>query len=164
MAREQLERLLAEVAALADRLGENIATLTGLEVDEMLTHAGYDPDMLRQRLHQGAQTLAARLRRDGKPVPRYLGPIIDATAPLEMLAARNRPAALKGMRKWFREVAEAVAAGAPVPQESLSVVRAYRKTADLTPQDARLLDQLEEELRRGSVDQQENQGGDDQTR
>lgn len=159
MARKQLERLLSEAAALADRLTEGDSSLAPGEVNELLKEAGYEPDALRRRLHECAGGIAERLRASCKPVPRYLAYVIEASAPLELLAARNPKVALERVRGWVSSLAAAAASGAaPVPK-TVIVMRAYRKTTELLPEDARLLDELEDEVKARAGSGKKEQGG-----
>lgn len=148
MARKQLEQLLSEVAALADRLSEVDDALSPAELDEHLRDGGSEPAALRQRLHEGVGTIMDRLRDTGKPVPRYLAQVAEATAPLEDVASLSPKVAFLKLKGWIREIRDrASIPGAPVPQETLEVLRAYRKTGNLTPEDIRLLDELEAQLK-----------------
>jgi hypothetical protein len=157
MARKQLERLLSEVAALADRLSEVDDALSAAELDEHLRETGSDPAALRRRLHEGVRTIMARLSEAGKPVPRYLTQVAEATAPLEEIASLSPKAAFEKLRGWVREMRDrASTPRAPISWEALAVLRAYRKTGDLTPDDARLLDKLEAQLKARA---KEGQGG-----
>jgi len=157
MARKQLERLLSEVAALADRLSDMDDTLTGAELDEMLKVAGSDPAALRKRLHEGIQAIALRIRQAGRPVPQYLLEGSEATAPLESVTSVSHKTALEKLRGWLR----GLASGPSVlsTPEGMRVIRAYRKTQDLSGEDARLLDELEAQLKSRST---EGQSGGDQ--
>lgn len=148
MTRKQQERLLSEVAALADRLSEVDDALSAAELDEHLREAGIDPAALGRRLHDGVKAIMARLSEAGKPVPRYLTQVADATAPLEEIASLSPKAALEKLRGWVQEIRErASMPSAPLSEEALAVLRAYRKTGDLTREDARLLDELETQLK-----------------
>ena len=157
MARKQLDRLLSEVAALADRLSEVDDTLAAAELDEHLRAGGSDPAALTQRLHHGVRTVMARLSQAGKPVPRHLTRVAEATAPLEEIATLNPKAALHRLKGWVREMHDrASLPSPPIPQETLAVLRAYRKSGDLTPEDTQLLDELEAQLKARA---KEGQGG-----
>src|SRR5262249_43006032 len=104
MARKQLERLLSEVAALAERLSEVDDGLSPAELDEHLREAGGEPAAPRLRLHESVRTIVARLSDAGKPVPPYLKQIAEATAPLEEVASLSPKAALEKVRGWVREM------------------------------------------------------------
>lgn len=160
MARKQLARLLFEAAALADRLSEGDSTLAPEELNDLLKEAGHEPDALRGRLHEGARGIAQRLREAGKPVPRHLGEVIETTAPLDVLAARRPRTALEKVRRWLRQLASDAATGAAPSPETVAVRRAYRKTAELSREDARLLDDLESEVKaRAATDRKDQDGG-----
>ena len=59
------EELLSEAAALADRLTEGDRALAIDEVDALLKEAGHQPEVLRQRLYEGAETLLYVVAGDG---------------------------------------------------------------------------------------------------
>lgn len=148
MTRKQLERLLSEVAALGDRLSEVDEALSAGELDEHVREAGSDPAALKRRLHEGVKRIVARLSEAGKPVPRYLTEVAEATAQIEEVASLSPKAAFEKLRGWVREMRDrASTPSAPIAQERLEVLRAYRKTGDLTPEDTRVLDELEAQLK-----------------
>ena len=147
MARRQLEQLLAEAAALAERLGESNTDLGPGELDELLKESGHDPNVLRRQLHEGAKAIAARLGKAGKPAPQYLMQVIGATAPLGEFAVMSKKAAVERLRELFRGMASAAAAGIATSSEMMAVSRAHRKKSQISDHDAQLLDKLEAELR-----------------
>jgi|GEM_PF-3729679 len=147
MARKQLEQLLAEAAALAERLADNETTSSPHEVDELLKEMGYEPDDLRRQLHEGVKGIAARMERAGEQPPQYLMQIIGATAPFGELAAKSNKAALDRIRESFRALVSAAAADTVFSSEALATSRAYRKTSRISDQDSQLLDRLEAELK-----------------
>lgn len=157
MARKQLDRLLSEVAALADRLSEVDDVLSTAELDKHLREAGSDPAVLGRHLHEGVRAIMARLSEAGKPVPRHLTQVAEAAAPLEEVASLSPKGAFERLRGWVREMRDqASTPSARISQEGLAVLRAYRKTGDVTPEDARLLDELEAQLKGRA---KEGQGG-----
>ena len=114
--------------------------------------AGSDPAALMKRLHEGVRGIAARLRDAGKPIPRYLVEVLESTAPLEEVASLKPKVAVEKMRSWLRELASGPSV-LPSP-EAIRVVRAYRKTQDLSREDAQLLDELEARLKARATESQ----------
>jgi hypothetical protein len=84
----------------------------------------------------------------GKPVPRYLRQVAEATAPLKEVASLSPKAASEKLRGWVREMRDRASMPIdPISQDALAVLRAYRRTGDLTPEDTRLLDEIEAQLK-----------------
>jgi hypothetical protein len=149
MTRKDLERLLAEAAALADRLTEPLEALSSDELDAALAESGTTPSELRATFHERLRSLESRLNEAGKMVPTSLLRIMAATAPVEQLAQTNPKAAESRLRSWVRGFTHGMATMAPthVPE----IARAYRKTETLSDNDSRLLDDLESDLKRRDV-------------
>lgn len=145
MTRKELERLLAEAAALADRLTEPLEALSSDELDLSLAEAGNNPGQLRAAFHERLRSLESRLNEAGKTVPRSLARVIEATAPVEQLAQRNPKAAEGRLRLWVRGFTHGVAP--MIPSRAPEIARAYRKSDALSDNDSRLLDDLESELK-----------------
>lgn len=135
MPNSHLKDLLSDAAVLADRLAEGERSLNVMQLDELLKDAGHNPEVLRQRLNDSAQELAAQLRSADTSVPRYLKQLIELTGPLDLLAVRHPAAAIQRLRGFLSGMAAAATSGVSVPMQTLRVMRAYRKNADLTSED-----------------------------
>lgn len=147
MARKQVERLLSEVSALVDRLTDHADNLTSGEVGDLLRGIGYEPDALRMRLNSEMRTIAARLRKTGKPVPRYFREVLEHTASLDRLAERNPGAAQERVRSWLRGLQSLVETGVAPSADPAAIAHAYRRSGELSPEDAQVLDEIRDELK-----------------
>ena len=100
MPKKDIERLFKEVGDLATRLHPD----EELELENIrgnLKAAGIDTARLRERLHDSARELAQKQRLAGKPAPKYLQEVIDATGPAEQLS-RDASKAIDKMRRWIK--------------------------------------------------------------
>jgi hypothetical protein len=145
MAKRDREKLLREVQELADRFSEADDLLTPADVRSTLEMAGCDDEQLREQLYRAAHELAAKQRAKGKAAPLAVQQVVEATGLVEMPS--DLRTALEKAKRWVTSF------GQPVPVGDLGVVRAYRKSKDLSENDQRLLDDLEEELKRRARDE-----------
>lgn len=143
MSKRDREKLVRDVQELAARLTEADDLLTPAEVRSTLALAGCDPENLRETLHRAARALADRQRAKGKPAPLAVQQVIEATGPAHEIPGDLRRALEKATR-WVKSLGEPIAP----PLGELAVLRGYRKTGELSANDQKLLDELEEELKR----------------
>lgn len=142
MSKRDREKVLREAGELVDRLTEADEQLTPGEVRSTLALAGCDPEQLRVDLHLAARELAERQRAKGKAAPLAVQQVIEATGPPHEVPSDLRRA-LEKAKRWVQSFAEPA-----VPIGDLDVLRAYRKSSELSESDQRLLDELEDELKR----------------
>jgi hypothetical protein len=141
MSKQKTERLLEAIRRMADHLGESDTALSQEEVRNELRETGIDPDELKLRFHEAAKRLAERERLAKRFVPLSLKQAIDATRPGDQ-APSDPEAGRVFAERWLDKFRSLF-----VLPVDLEVVRAYRKSEDLSETDRIGLDQLEEELK-----------------
>ena len=141
MPKKDIERLFKEVGDLAARLHPD----EELELEDIrgnLKAAGIDTARLRERLHDSARELAQKQRLAGKPAPKYLQEIIDATGPAEQLP-RDASKVIDKMRGWIKSFQTS----SGVSISAMEIEHAYRKSGDVSDTDKERLDELERKLK-----------------
>jgi len=141
MPKNPTERLFHDVADLVERLNPD-EELDGQDIRENLKAAGIDPAKMRERLHEAALNLSRKQHRAGRPAPRYLNQVVEATAPVERLPNDPRKAIDK-MKGWLGSLGPS----AERPLRDLGVARAYRKSGEVSQDDRRQLDEIERKLK-----------------
>lgn len=143
MAKKDREKFFERVRADAERFCPNLDSLTTPEVNDLLSAAGADVELLRKRLNESVKKLVVAQRLKGNKVPGYLQDALDLTS-ADNEPARDPKIALEKATRWLNGFVEKVIP----PPHRIVVQRAYRKTGTLSGKDADLLDQLEEKLRK----------------
>ena len=141
MPKKDIERLFKEVGDLAARLYPD----EELELEDIrgnLKAADIDTAKLRERLHDSARDLARKQRLAGKPAPKYLQEVIDATGPAEQLP-RDASKAIDKMRGWIKSFR--ILSGVGI--SGMEVEHAYRKSGEVSDTDKERLDELERKLK-----------------
>lgn len=144
MTKKNREKFFATVRRNAESLVPQ--SMSAGEVREALEQAGCDTARLRQRLYESAKKLQIDQRIKGRKVPRYLDDLVDLTSPLES-GAKNSEIALAKAERWIDGFMHP-----PVMDAGpINVMRAYRKSGDLTANDSRVLDELEDKLKKAGM-------------
>jgi len=142
MAKKDRERFFERVRADAERFCPDLDALTTSEVNDLLSAAGADIELLRKRLNESVKNLVVAQRLKGNKVPGYLQDVLDMTSANDE-PAKNPKIAIEKATRWLSGFVDKVIP----PPNRIVVQRAYRKTGSLSGKDANLLDQLEEKLK-----------------
>ena len=142
MAKKDREKFFERVRADAERFCPDLDSLTTSDVNDLLSAAGGDVELLRKRLNESVKKLIVAQRLKGNKVPGYLHDILDMTSASNE-PAKNPKIALEKASRWLNGFVDKVIP----PPDRIVVQRAYRTTGSLSGKDASLLDQLEEKLK-----------------
>jgi hypothetical protein len=142
MAKKDREKFFERVRADAERFCPDLDALTTSEVNDLLSAAGADIELLRKRLNESVKNLVVAQRLKGNKVPGYLQDVLDMTSANDE-PAKNPKIAIEKATRWLNGFVDKVIP----PPNRIVVQRAYRKTGSLSGKDANLLDQLEEKLK-----------------
>ena len=142
MAKKDREKFFERVRADAERFCPDLDALTTSEVNDLLSAAGADIELLRKRLNESVKNLVVAQRLKGNKVPGYLQEILDMTSANDE-PAKNPKIAIEKATRWLNAFVDKLIP----PPNRITVQRAYRKTGSLSGKDANLLDQLEEKLK-----------------
>jgi hypothetical protein len=142
MAKKDREKFFERVGADAERFCPDLDALTTSEVNDLLSAAGADIELLRKRLSESVKNLVVAQRLKGNKVPGYLQDVLDMTSANDE-PAKNPKIAIEKATRWLNGFVGTVIP----PPNRIVVQRAYRKTGSLSVKDANLLDQLEEKLK-----------------
>lgn len=143
MAKKDREKFLERVRADAERFCPDLDSLGTPEVNDLLSAAGADVELLRKRLNESVKKLVVTQRLKGHKVPGYLQDALDMTS-ADDAPAKNPKIAVEKATRWLNGFVDKVIP----PPNRIVVQRAYRKTGTLSGKDADLLDQLEEKLKK----------------
>jgi len=141
MAKRDGERMFDSVREMAERLTEGEEKLATSQLSDQLRQSGVDPDALKKRFHEAVKQIAARELAAGRVAPLAVQQAIEQTAPDDVIPSSPR-AAEERMGRWL----ERFGSGFSLP-EQLEIMRAYRKSGDVTGSDQADLDSLEEDLK-----------------
>lgn len=142
MAKKDREKFFERVRADAERFCPDLDSLGTQEVNDFLSAAGADVELLRKRLNESVKKLVVAQRLKGNKVPIYLQDTLDMTS-ADDEPAKNPKIAIEKASRWLNSFVDKVIP----PPNRIVVQRAYRKTGSLSSKDADLLDELEQKLK-----------------